>query len=120
MEVTATAKTEEVGNREITVDYDFGANLSEAVEKYGEAVIFSNYVRQAKVGLQSIIRSNAAQLNEAKDGFAKSEDEVIAALASWSPSDGTVNRVSKGDKLDKLLGGMSDEERAELLAKYVG
>ncbi len=119
MQVTTTAKTA-LGEREITVNFNFGENLADATEKFGEAVIFSNFVRQAKVGLQSIVRSNAGQLNEAKDEYAKSEEEIINALASWSPSDGTVTRLSKGDKLDKLLGGMSEEERAELLAKYVG
>ncbi|MHA1970735.1 MAG: hypothetical protein ACTSXE_02690 [Candidatus Thorarchaeota archaeon] len=118
MEVVTTAKSE-LGDRTVTVEYDFGGSLDEAVEKFGAEVVFSNFVRQAKVGLQAIVRSNAKQLNEAGTEYAKSDDEVIAALASWSPSDGTVNRVSKSDKLDKILGTMGEEERAEFLAKYM-
>jgi len=50
--VTRSKKTE----RSLTVDYDFGADLAEAVKIHGEKVIFDHYVADGKVCVQAMVR----------------------------------------------------------------
>jgi hypothetical protein len=40
-----------------TLFYKFGANLAEAVELFGEEVVFTNFRAQAKIRLQALMRS---------------------------------------------------------------
>ena len=106
------------GERTVECEFDFGSTLQEAVDKFGEAAVFANFNRQAKVGIQAYGRSLAGQLTEAGE-FAKTDEEVVQALSAWMPSDGTVQRVDKSAKLAKILETMSDEERAEFLEQYM-
>jgi len=61
--------------KEATVDYNFGDDLNSAVDLCGAEVVFSNYVRNAKVALQAIIRSslsaglNPTQIQEKVNGW---------------------------------------------------
>ena len=40
-----------------TISYDFGDNLAECVDKFGEDVVFSNCVAQGKVRVQGVART---------------------------------------------------------------
>ena len=41
---------------EIEGEYDFGENLQEAIDKFGAEVVFSQYLANAKVKIQGIMR----------------------------------------------------------------
>lgn len=117
MSKVITEANTELGKRSIEVDYDFGSTLEEAIDLFGEAVVFANFQRQATVGLQAFIRGRASAV---KDGaFVNSDDQILSAVAEWKPSDGTVRRMSKEDKLEKLLAGMDPDERMEFLSQFL-
>lgn len=94
--------------RTIKANYDFGENLAEAIEKYGEEVVFSNYARQAKVSIQAYIRSQADQ--------GKSDAEIQEALDSYKL--GVVQRSGKSKvaKASELFANMSDEDKKAFIA----
>jgi len=103
-------------NRELTVDYDFGSTLEEAVEKFGAEVVFSSFVADAKVGLQAFIRT---RLRKTEDDYM--DDQAIAAeAAEWAPG---ANKRSAADpmaKLQALLAKLSPEQKAALLEGALG
>lgn len=86
---------------EVTIDYDFGDDLNQAVELCGEEVVFSQFVSAAKVSLQGIMRAklkaglgqDAIQsfCNEWKPGMVVAKTTVdpiqatMDAFATWSP-----------------------------------
>lgn len=97
-------------SRELAVDYNFGENLAEAVEMFGEDVVFTGFVADAKVGLQAIVR---ARLGKSDDEY-MSDEEIIAEAAQWKPG----VRKQAADpmaKLQALLAKLSPEQRAAVL-----
>jgi hypothetical protein len=102
------------GPRTVEVMYDFGANLEEMVDKFGDQAVFANALAQMKIGLQANMRRG---MSPDKEGKTKTDEEIAAGAAEWTPGDRTVTRKSTVDKAKDLLGGMSAEERAQLLAE---
>lgn len=96
----------------VTVQYDFGDNLAEAVESYGEEVVFSSYKSSVVIDLQAYIRGLIRR--------DKTPEEIQEAVSNWKPGVKAVRGKSAAEKLDTLLGKLSDEERAALFAKYSG
>lgn len=97
-------------NREITVEYEFGANLEEATTKFGEETIFASAVADLKVGLQAFVRT---RLRKTEEEYM--DDATIAAEAqNWMPG---AKRAAADPmvKLRALLGKLSPEQRAVLL-----
>jgi hypothetical protein len=68
--------------RSITVEYDFGSSLEEAIELFGEEVVFSNAKANMVIGLQGRIR---ALMKKNKEGDVRSEEEIIALASAWKP-----------------------------------
>ena len=50
-----TAKCPKNG-KEATIEYNFGSNLTESIELFGETVVHSGFVADGKVTIQSAIR----------------------------------------------------------------
>lgn len=111
VQATATL-TDEDGNstgEKVTgsVEYDFGANLDEAVEVFGADIVYAQFKQNATIALQGIMR-RAIQSG-------KSGDELQAAVAEWKPGVRTRTGKSPADKIKTLLAGKSPEEIAEIL-----
>lgn len=97
-------------NREITVDYEFGANLEDLITKFGEETVFASATADLKVGLQAFVRT---RLRKAEDEY-MDDASIIAEAANWMPG---ARRVAADpmEKLKALLGKLSLEQRAALL-----
>lgn len=123
---TATGKDADgkpTGHRKLSVMFDFGSTLDDAVEKFGEEVVFAGFVASATIDLQNYIRTKLEAPAKDADGkvipdggFAQTDAEIESDFASWKPGIKTRERVSPLDKVKKLLGGMSAEQKAALLA----
>ena len=99
-----------VTTQETEVTYDFGDDLSAAVELCGEDTVFSNYKANARVALQSIIRTGM------KAGL--SADQIQARCDAWKP--GMVAervQVDPSTAIANAWENWSDEKKAEFLAK---
>jgi len=92
-----------------TAEYDFGSNLQEAVAKFGEAVVYSNYIHAAKISIQAAMRRwMKAGLSE-KDVADKVKGIVLGVQAERvvDTTRAFLNRFEK----------MSPEEKNEILAR---
>lgn len=117
MTVTGSIPAESKGpgaGTSASVSYDFGSSVDEAIDKFGEDVVFGIYLDQAVIRLQAIIRRHLAD----KDGF--DQKKLDAAVAAWKPKVGGGVRKSAVEKANDLLDKMTDQQRAELLAKLTG
>lgn len=102
-------KAPKANDREWSGSYDFGANLEEAKEKFGEDVVYSSYVSAQTIRAQAVVRS----LLEA----GKTDDEIAVELAGWKPG---VQRTRQVDPQAQILakwGSMSADDKAAFLAK---
>lgn len=122
-----TEKKNEAGEvinnvRRIETEYDFGSSLADAVEKFGEEVVFSSFVASAKVDAQALIRRHLKSNVPAVEGVSAerpyTDEEIVAALAKWKPGVKSERAAaSVSDKAEALLGKMTDAQKAEFLAK---
>ena len=92
--------------REGILQYDFGDGLSDAIEKFGDEVVFTNAVAQMKIGLQARMR---AYLAEGKD--------VASLAAMWKPGVQLPKSVDPVAAVKGAFATMSDEEKAALIAQ---
>jgi len=99
----------------ISVMFDFGDNLEEAVEKFGEEVVFSRYQTAVTVDLQGFIRGMMKKVND-KDEFVMSDEQIVEKAKGWTPG---VKKSPKSDKDKALefLGKLSEEDLAEVLRR---
>lgn len=91
---------------EIEFPYDFGDNLQEAIELFGEAVVWAYCLKGLTVAVQGHARGMI------KSG--KSPEEIQAAMAAYKPGTPRVTK-SKEDRARELLASLSAEERAKIL-----
>lgn len=98
----------------IIVEYNFGDNLADAVEKFGEDVVFARFVSAARVDLQGYVRGLMRKTNEEGD-FEHSDDVIVQKAGEWRPSMRKPGKSAKEKTLD-LIDKLSDEEREELMA----
>ena len=115
----ATFKVSENGQenaRTLTIDYDFGASLEEAVEKFGADVVFSGFVADCKVSVQAAARAMMKKNKE--DNSSYSDEEILARVAEFKP--GVKSDRGNADpfaKIEKVVGKLTDAQKQEMLAK---
>jgi hypothetical protein len=118
-ENNVSAKIQATG-RELTVNYEFGNNMAEAVEMFGEDVVFARFRAAATVDLQGVMRRHM-QDQKGKDdtvtSVEKTDEEITEIVATWKPGLAKPKK-SPADKLKDLLANMDPEARAALLASY--
>jgi len=104
MNISVTAKKDQ---KTATVEYDFGDNLQDAVEKFGEETVFSNFIQSAKISLQAIMRRVIA-----------SGGDVQKTVSSWKPGIQLQRKAvpAKTVILNEFK-NMSEEERAAFIAE---
>ena len=106
MEVSA--KTGE--GKTAVVDFNFGANLQESITLFGEEVVFSNFVSDAKVTIQAALRrllTAGKSQEEINEYFKTYKLGVKAAPVAVDPS----------QRLLSKFGTMTPEEQANLLTQ---
>lgn len=117
-EIAITAKKtikiegEEDKNLEATVMYDFGDTLSDAVDKFGEEIVFGCYSAQAKISGQAAIR------RQMENG--KSQEDITASMTDWKPGQKMERVTDPVAALKAKMVLMSDEDRQALLADLMG
>lgn len=114
----ASAKTEkpdhpnadENGIVEVSIPYDCGSNLDEAVERFGEEFVFDHFQTLFERKLQNKAR------RELKDGIPVEKVEELYSIENYDPKASRRGRSSEDPMTSamKALGQLSDEEKAEL------
>ena len=100
------------GDQKASAQWNPGASLDEAVEMYGEEIVFSYFKSHGTRNLQNSIRSILAS--------GKTAEEVAKELADWKP--GISRRVSADPvgKFIKAFGNMEPEAQASMLQRLQG
>lgn len=117
IKVDATYNPDKPDMRSMSVEYDFGGDLTTAEDRFGEEVVFNNFVAQAKINLQSALRR---WMKPDGEGNSKTDEEIATLVSEWEPSAKVLKKKSNVDKAKALLGKLSDEQRAELLQAMRG
>jgi len=95
-------------DKEATIYVDLGEDLEQAITKFGEAVVFSNFKASAKITAQAAMR----RYLEAK----KSAEEIVRLMAAWKPGV-AIERVSDPVAAFKAkFASMTPEEQIAALA----
>lgn len=85
---------------------DFGKDLNESLELYGEEVVHNRAVRSIKIEAQAAARSMLQA--------GKQEDDVVAYMQdTWKPGEGTDSQTSLINK----FGSWSPEEQQAFLSQ---
>lgn len=108
-----TAKITENGQPvdEVTVKANVPGSVQEALDTFGEDVVYSRFRGSLVIDLQAYMRG----LMKHKDGR-KTNDEIQSLVSEWQPGVKKPGR-SPAEKIEDLLGKLSNEDRAELLEK---
>lgn len=94
-------------NPVVTVQYDFGASMSETIALFGEQVVFNKAVDSLVIDCQALVRRAIRK--------GKTQAEIQALVDAWKPSAASTVRKSATEKVGDLVGKMSAEEKAALL-----
>ena len=101
--------TAKKGDKSATIEYDFGANLQEMTEKFGEDVVYTNarksMVITAQAGMRRYLESG---LDEAT---------IQEKLSAWKPGVQIARTTDPVAALMKSWEKMDDKQKAEILAK---
>ena len=105
--------TKQGSDREVVAIIDLGDNLQDAIAKFGEEVIFTNFAAQAKIRAQAIIRDMMVN--------GKTDQEINDFMATWKPGTARDRIVDPTAAFMRKFDGMTEEEQdkyiEELLAK---
>lgn len=106
----------------VTVQYNFGADLDDAVERFGGDVVFGMFKDAATIALQAKLRrAITASVVPNKAGQVTAlPDDPQDLVGEWKPAVGGGPRKSASEKVASLVGKLSPEERAALIAKLSG
>lgn len=107
-ETTVTAKLSgQTEDEAVGVTYDFGDTLEDAVDKFGENVVFNRVVSALTIDLQALIRRGI------KAG--KKPEEIQKMADEWTPGVKQISKKSPKEKVEEQLAKLSPEQRQELL-----
>ena len=104
--------TEKSSSKKLSATSNFGASLAEAIEKFGEDVVFSGFRRTSVITAQGIMRRLA------KAG--KSDAEIQAAISGWKPGVAAERISDPVARLKSMFSSMSAEERQKIMAELMG
>jgi len=112
----SVAESGNEGARSLEISYDFGANLDEAVAKFGADVVFSGFIADGKVAVQGVARRLLK--NNKEDGSAYTDEEIHTKVAEYVPG----VKADRGSsdpfaKIEKVVGKLTDAQKVEMLEK---
>ena len=113
--ISARAGKEE-NSPSVEVEYDFGDNMAEAAEKFGDDVVYTRFKAAATIDIQAIIRRHLTATDKDGKPVPKTSEQIQEIVKAWVP--GVSQRVRKTDKQKaaELLGKLDPAALAELLA----
>ena len=106
-DITARVGKEE-NSPSCTVRYDLGDNLQEAIDKFGEGVVYKRFEQSLTIEIQAIMRRHMSGEKP------KTEAEIQALVDEFSPGLQRQRKSGK-EKALELLECLSEADREEIL-----
>ena len=103
-----TNKGRGVEAKSVTLEFNFGKDLQEAVKLYGESVVYEYYVGEAKIIFQNAVRQLIAA--------GKTQAEIAEKMKTWKPGVKAVRGKSPLEKVTGLLAKLTPEQKAAVKA----
>ena len=94
----------------VEIEYDFGDDLDDAVEKYGEDVVFDLYKAAASIRVQNVARTALLNKRSPEEAVKLASTYVLGTSFSMGPRDPV--RTAEA-----AVGRMSPEEEKEFILK---
>ena len=107
-EITAT-KEIDGQKKSASVGYDFGDSVADAITKFGEDVVFSNFKRAATITAQAAMRRMLES--------GKSQEDISATMNSWKPGVALERNIDPVSSITNNFDKLSDEEQDAIIAK---
>ena len=109
------AKSEQIsakvtGGETVTVENEMPENIEQAVEEYGDEIVFSRFRASLVIDIQAFMRSYL------KGEDPKTQDEIQTLVDDWRPGVKARGK-SPTEKAKDLFSKLSAEQKAELLAE---
>ena len=102
VEITATKD-----DNTATVSYDFGENVQEACDKFGEDVVFAGFTKSAKITAQSAIRR---YLTAGVD-----EEGIQGKMDAWKPGVALERVTDPVAAIKSKFANMDADQQAEII-----
>ena len=96
----------------VETKYDYGDNLKEAVDKFGEEAVYNRFRAAIVIDLQGYIRSMLRKEPPS------SEAEIVTAVAEWQPGVKAKGRTP-AERIQELMARLSDDEKSDLLSQFM-
>ncbi len=106
--ISAEIKSGEHAGKSASVEYDFGSNAQEMIDKFGDAVVFSNAKANMIITLQSGIRRC----------LARGEDPQAWA-DSWKPGMARARGKSRVEKAGQAIAEVTSEEELKAIQAQI-
>lgn len=94
----------------ISIEYDFGDNLADAIAKYGEVAVFNLYKSAASIKVQNIARTALLNKKTPEEAVKLASSYVLGTSFSMGPRDPVRTAETAVSK-------MSPEEEKEFILK---
>ena len=114
--VVITAKYGDGENSE-TCKYDFGEDLSAAIELFGEEIIFVNFRAQCIIGIQSHMRNEMRSVDSEGKATPVLGKGLQKSVTAWKPG-AKKPAKSATERAKETMGKLSPEQRAALFADF--
>ena len=94
------------GGTPVSVNFDFGGTLQEAIGLFGEDLVYNKFVAAARIDLQSFMRGMIRT--------EKNQQEMDAAVAEWRPGMKARGK-SPQEKIKAILAKFDPEEAKAII-----
>jgi len=95
--------------RKVSLNYPIPETVEACMAEFGEEAVYNVFLSRLKVGIQDCARKML------KEG--KTDAEIQVVVDAYRPGVRRSTAATPLDKATKLLGGMSEEDRAALIEK---
>jgi hypothetical protein len=98
-------------DREVGAFVDLGDNCQDAITKFGEEVVFSNFQSQARIRAQAIMRDMLTE--------GKTDEEIAQFMSAWKPGTTRERNVDPTAALLNKFALLSPDEQQAYLTKLM-
>lgn len=109
-EITAKTTSGPREGQTFAVKYDIPDSIQEALDRFGDEVVYSRFKASLVIDLQSFMRTQVQ-----KEEF--SSDMLEQAVSAWVPGIRAKGK-SVGEKIQDMLSKLTPEQREEILAEF--
>ena len=116
-------KTDEDSDETLALSFDFGGDIQEVVDNWGEKAVYSRFLQGATINLQGGLRAAMKKSELPTNKGGKARPMKVSEVNDWLKKfkvEPVSEKQSKVTKASKVINTMSPDELAELEAMIAG